>query len=79
MKKIMIMLGALALFGATAYAQTQKTNRTKTRSHDRTETIQDTTTQKTQIDKTEHQPDMDRNNPASNTPPPDNKNTDKPK
>ena len=69
------MLGAVALLGATAYAQTQKTNRTKTKGHDRTETIKsDSTSQKTQTDKADHETDMDRNNPNNSITTP--KNTD---
>jgi hypothetical protein len=69
------MLGAAVLLGATAYAQTQKTNRTKTKTHDRTEVIKDdSTSNKAQTDKADHEADMDRNNPNNTTTPA--KNTD---
>ena len=74
MKKIIILFAATALIAAGAYAQTQKTNRTHTRTHDRSEVIIDSTNK---IDKTAHQPDMDRNNTHinENTPMP-NRTTD---
>ena len=74
------MLGAAALLGAAAYAQTQKTNRTKTKTHDRTEVIKDdSAANKAQTDKANHEADMDRNNPNNKTPAPKNTNPNTPK
>ena len=79
MKRLIIVLGALTLLGATAYAQTQKTNRTKTKTHDRSELIQGDTSKKAQADKAAQETDMDRNNPDKNTTPAKPANSDTPK
>jgi len=71
MKKLMILLGAVSLLAVTTYAQTQKTNRTRTRSHDRSDVIKDTTEMKdiNKVDKANHETDADRNNTNPNTSP----------
>ena len=68
----MIMFAAASLFAATAYAQTQRTNRTKTKTHDRTEVLNPDQKNTDKVDKVPHEHDMDRNNPNksdTNTPP----------
>ena len=70
MKKIIISLAASVLFTASAFAQTERTNRTNTKKHDRSEVLKDSgsTYQKdsSKIDKVNHELDMDRNNKNKN-------------
>ena len=71
MKKLMILLAAASLVAAGSYAQTQRTNRTKVRTHDRSGPTYDgkSTDQPNtdRADKTNHEADMDRNNTNRNT------------
>jgi hypothetical protein len=71
MKKIILFAAALALAGITTYAQTDRTNRTKTREHDRTETTPKNTAPANQQspppDRMNQRNDVDRNNTNNNT------------
>lgn len=70
MKRLFLLVGLLGLLGATAFAQSQRTSRTKSRDHDRSETISGDTVKnaiKAPTDKADHEPDMDRNNPPQNS------------
>ena len=72
----MILFAAATLIAAGTYAQTQKTNRTHTRTHDRSDLTNDAqNTNKT--GKATHENDMDRNNTNLNTvtPNPNSTNT----
>lgn len=70
MKRFFLLLGLLGLLGASAYAQSQRTSRTNSRSHDRSETISGDTVKnanKAPTDKGDHEQDMDRNNHPQNS------------
>ena len=71
MKKSIIALSALLLFAAGAYAQTQRLNRTNSRTHDRSDASNPGRSTDQQVrnrpDRTNHENDMDRNNTNNNT------------
>jgi hypothetical protein len=67
MKKSLLVFAAM-LLAAGAYAQTQRLNRTNTRTHDRSDVAVPTEqTNKTKPDRMNHENDMDRNNTNNNT------------
>ena len=66
MNRILFMVAALGMITAAAIAQTQLTNRTNSRPHNRADTA------KTQNLKTNAPSDADRNNPTNTTNPANN-------
>lgn len=73
MKKPLIALGVALLLAAGVYAQTQRVNRTNTRTHDRSDAANPSTTTPatdkttTRPDRMNQQNDVDRNNTNNNT------------
>src|SRR5690349_4775613 len=68
MKKSLIALGIAMLLAGGAYAQTKRLNRTNTRTHDRSDAVEQTDSKdKSRPDRMNHQTDVDRNNTNNNT------------